>query len=53
MRQNKEEAVADLSMAEVSAETRAAVLADLAETVARLFKERFPGSDGYVHKKDT
>ena len=44
------ELVTNLNMADISAERRATVLSDLAQSTARCLAERFPVSDGYTHQ---
>ncbi len=46
----KPELIANLSLADVAPERRAAALSDLAESVARQLKERYPAADGYGHQ---
>ena len=54
MKQRPVEAVVTLSMADMPAERRAAVLVDFPpKPLARLLMERFPANDGYVYGKDT
>jgi hypothetical protein len=47
------EVVANVSMADISAERQATVLTDLVESATRLLKERFPAAEGYVHGSHT
>jgi len=44
------ELVTNLSLADISPERRAVVVNDLAQSVARLLKERYPAADGYGHQ---
>jgi hypothetical protein len=46
----KPELIANLSLADVPVERRAAALRELADSVARQLKERYPAADGYGHQ---
>jgi hypothetical protein len=47
------EVVTNLNLTDISAERRSTVLTGLAESATELLQERFPASEGYVHRTAT